>query len=160
MALDQASAISVLELQLLLANYWNELDGNGARNIESFYVEDCIFTAGAHYEFKGRAGVRKFYDDREKVVAEEKDGIRNCRHTSTNVRISLEGKDKARIDFVMINYSGGGKLPVHHFKGPSMVADITWKCRREADGEWRLESFVGRPVFIGDESFISKMIKD
>ena len=75
-----------------------------------------------------------------------------------NVRIALQDKDHARVEFVMVNYSGAGKAPVKDFSGPSMVSDVYWDCRREADGQWRLVVFSGEPQFIGGENFISKVL--
>ena len=156
--MDLDSVTATLELQRLVGDYWHELDSNGARNVTDFYTEDCSFVAGATFNLKGRAGVRQFYDDRAKHVATEKDGIRITRHLAANVRIALQDKDHARVEFVMVNYSGAGKAPVKDFSGPSMVSDVYWDCRREADGQWRLVVFSGEPQFIGGENFISKVL--
>ena len=156
--MDLESVSATLELQQLISDYWHELDSNGARNVTDDYTEDCEDVAGASFNLKGRAGVRQFYDERAKHVATEKDGIRNTRHLAANVRIALKGKDRASVEFVMVNYSGAGKPPVTDFTGPSMVADVFWECVREADGKWRLASFRGAPLFIGNEGFIGKVL--
>lgn len=156
--MDLESVSAILELQQLVSDYWHELDSNEARNVTDFYTDDCSYIAGASFNLKGRAGVRKFYDDRARHVATEKDGIRNTRHLAANVRISLKGKNRAAVDFVMVNYSGAGKPPVRDFTGPSMVSDVYWECVRETDGKWRLESFRGEPMFIGNEGFIGKVL--
>ena len=156
--MDLESVSATLELQQLISDYWHELDSNGARNVTDYYTEDCSFIAGAAFNLKGRAGVRQFYDDRAKHVATEKDGIRNTRHLAANVRISLTGRNSAIVEFVMVNYSGAGAPPVKDFTGPSMVSDVYWDCRREADGKWRLVTFRGEPQFIGGENFIGKVL--
>jgi ketosteroid isomerase-like protein len=149
---------ATIELQQMIARYWRELDLNEARNITDFYVEDCAFVAGAHYAYTGRAGVRAFYDARAEVVRGEKDGARTTRHTYTNLLVSAEGRDHARVSFVVTNHSGGGRPPVTDYTGPTMVADVTMDCRREPDGEWRIARFTGEPLFIGAEPFTRKVV--
>src|SRR5206468_3859014 len=100
--------------------------------------------AGDNYSAMGRAGVRKFYDERAKIVAEEKGGQRTTRHTVANFKAKFESDSRARVDFVMINYSGAGAAPII-FSGPSMVSDITLECRRDAQGAWKIASFKGAP---------------
>ena len=148
---------AMLALQQLVSNYWNELDSNAARNITDFYAEDCRFSAGTIHDSTGRAGVRKFYDERAHLVRDEKGGIRTTRHTSTNLRISLHEADRATLDFVLINYSGAGAPPIGGFEGPTMVSDVRMECRREGR-EWRIVSFRGTPIFVGDEPFTQKVL--
>jgi hypothetical protein len=148
---------AAMELQQLVSEYWDELDSNQARNVTNFYTEDCTFTAGQNYAAQGRAGVRKFYDERAKIVAQEKDGQRTTRHTFTNFRASFADADRARVDFVMINYSGAGTAPIV-FSGPSMVSDVAFECRRDAQGAWKIAAFIGAPMFVTNEPFAEKFL--
>jgi ketosteroid isomerase-like protein len=147
---------AAMELQQLVSEYWDELDSNQAQNVTDFYLEDCIFTAGQNYSGKGRAGVRKFYDERARNVAQEKDG-RLTRHTFANFKVKFASDNEARVDFVMINYSGSGAAPIV-FAGPSMVSDITFECRRDAQGEWKIAAFKGQPMFVTNEPFAEKFL--
>jgi ketosteroid isomerase-like protein len=156
--MNLAEIAARLELQQLVTDYWRELDHNGARNITDFYAEDCTFVAGVNYSLSGRAGVRQFYDARAELVQGEKDGVRTTRHTYTNLSIRLESEDKARVELVTINYSGGGHPPVTDFTGPTMVADVALDCRREPDGAWRIVRFAGAPLFVGAEPFTRKVV--
>jgi ketosteroid isomerase-like protein len=149
---------AAMELQQLVSEYWGELDSNQARNVTDFYLEDCSFTAGTTYSGKGRAGVRKFYDERAKFVSEEKDGIRTTRHTYANFKVAFENDNSARVDFVMINYSGSGAPPIAGFTGPSMVSDVTFECRRDAQGQWKIAAFMGTPMFVTQEGFAEKFL--
>ena len=147
---------AAMELQQLVSEYWDELDSNQARNVTDFYTEDCTFAAGGNFSGKGRDGVRKFYDERARVVAQEKDG-RLTRHTFANFKVKFESDSQARVDFVMINYSGSGAAPIM-FSGPSMVSDITFECRRDGQGDWKIAVFKGTPMFVTNEPFAEKFL--
>jgi ketosteroid isomerase-like protein len=157
-SVDQDNLLAVVQLQQMVADYWHELDGREARNITDFYAEDCTFRAGANYHYTGRAGVRKFYDDRAVFVRDEKDGARTTRHTFVNLRVTVEDANNASLDFVLVNYSGGGNPPITGFEGPTMVSDVSWVCRRDAGGAWRITHFRGVPQFVSDEPFSVKVL--
>ena len=151
------NSAAAMELQQLVSEYWDELDSNQARNVTDFYTEDCTFVAGQNFSGMGRAGVRKFYDERAKTVAQEKDGQRTTRHTFANFKVKFDSDAQARVDFVMINYSGAGAAPIV-FSGPSMVSDVTFECRRDAQGDWKIAAFKGTPLFVTNEPFAEKFL--
>ena len=155
---DLERIAATLELQQFVADYWHELDANCAQRITEFYVDDCTFVAGANYSYSGHAGVRKFYDDRAELVRDEIDGVRTTRHTAVNLRIAFRSPGTARLEFVLVNYSGAGCTPVQGFEGPTMVCDVILDCRRDNDGGWRIVNFRGIPLFVGSEPFSRKVL--
>ena len=109
---EYRSADAILNLQQLVADYWNELDYRGGGKMHSFYTDDCSFVAGEHYSLAGSEGVKSFYDNRAALVASEFGGTRTTRHTYTNLSISLPAPDQAELSMVCINYSGAGAPPL------------------------------------------------
>lgn len=152
--------LAAIELQQFVTEYWAELDSNRARAMADFYLDDCSFSAGRSYSGNGKEGVRKFYEERAKLVAGEKDGIRTTRHVYANFGVSFEVDGTALVQFVLTNYSGGGNPPITAFAGPSMVAEVTLKCRRGAQGDWKIASFRGTPLFIANEDFTQKFLSE
>jgi hypothetical protein len=145
---------ATVELQQLIAHYWEELDGNLGRNVEAFWHEDGVFTAGSQVDCRGVAAIKKFYADRnERVLSDEKDGVRTSRHTSTDMRVTFHGTERATLNLRVINYSAGGKPPIMGAAAPSIVSDLQIEVRRDAAGEWRMSEFHGRPVFVGGDPF-------
>ena len=105
------------------------------------------------YTYKGRAAIRKFYTDRlVRVVAQHKDGVRVAAHTFVNVHAEVKDKNNATLCFTNVNYAGEGHPPVRGTITPAMVTDCHMVFRREADG-WRITSFSGKPLFVGDDPF-------
>jgi hypothetical protein len=39
-----------------------------------------------------------------------------------------------------------------------MVTDCKMVFRREADGEWRIVLFGGKPLFVGNDPFVNKQL--
>jgi ketosteroid isomerase-like protein len=144
---------AIIDLQQFVAEYWNELDANEARNMADFYVEDCTYNGSP-----GREAVRKFYDERARMLREEKGGTRTVRHTFTNLRVRVDAPDRASLSFILINFAGAGKPPITDLTGPALISDMAWTCRREASGQWRIVTFGGQLLFVGNESFTNKVI--
>jgi len=150
---DQETAVIAIELQQIVAEFAHDLDFNDCRGIADFYAEDGTFAVG-DYTHKGRAAIRKFYADRnERVRAQHKDGIRVSAHTFVNMRVTAEDKNNATVSFTNVNYAGEGHPPVRGTISPAMVTDCRMVFRREPDGIWRITSFSGKPLFVGDDPF-------
>lgn len=155
---DKDTAIDALELNQLVSDWGYELDMNGGAAIASLCTEDCKYLIGgvAH---QGREAVTKFYAARnERVRTQQKDGARTQRHTITNPRTSFPGKDKARMEFLLVNYSAEGKAPALNLVGPTIIADCRMEFERGADGEWRIALFDSTPTFIGNDPFLNASV--
>jgi hypothetical protein len=150
---DPETAIIALELQRILAEFAHDLDFNNCRGIAEFYAEDGVFAVG-DFTYQGKPAIRKFYADREvRVAAQHKDGIRVSAHTFVNVRVDVTDKSSATVFFTNVNYAGEGQPPVRGTITPAMVTDCRMVFRLEADGHWRIASFSGKPLFVGDDPF-------
>lgn len=151
--LNSETALIALELQQILAEFAHDLDFNDCLGIADFYAEDGAFSVG-DYIHQGRAAIRKFYEDRiVRVRAQHKDGIRVGTHTFVNVRVTVGDKNNASVHFTNVNYAGEGHPPVRGTISPAMITACRMDFRREPDGNWRITSFSGKPLFVGDDPF-------
>jgi hypothetical protein len=150
---NQETAIIAMELQRLLADFAYDLDFNDCRGIADLYTEDGEFGVG-DYTHKGRPAIRKFYEDRnERVRTQLKDGIRVGAHTFLNLRFAVEDQNNASVTFTNVSYAGEGHPPVRGTVSPAMITACRMVFRHEPDGNWRITSFNGKPLFIGDDPF-------
>ena len=115
------------ELSLMLADYWHEIDTNGGRNAQDFYVDDAMFV-GQHASYSGRAKIQQFYDWRTQQ------GPRLSVHSFTNFRAHYTGNDEAESTCFLMLYAANGKkvLPTH---APITISLATDRYRR-VDGRW------------------------
>jgi hypothetical protein len=155
---DQETAIIALQLQQIVADFAHEIDTNGGLNIEQFYAADGEFSVG-DYTHKGHAAIKKFYADRAlRIPAAHKDGIRVSVHTFLNLRVEVADKTNATVYFTNVNYAGEGHPPVLGTISPAMVTDCRMVFRCEADGNWRIVLFAGKPKFVGNDPFVNKQL--
>lgn len=155
---DSETALIALQLQQIVADFAHEIDTNGGLNIAEFYAEDGEFSVG-DYSHKGHAAINKFYADRAlRIPASHKDGIRVSVHTFVNLRVQVEDKNNATVFFTNVNYAGEGHPPVLGTISPAMVTDCRMVFRREADGNWRIVLFGGKPKFVGNDPFVNKQL--
>jgi ketosteroid isomerase-like protein len=150
---NQETAVIAIELQNILAEFAYDLDFNDCLGIADFYAEDGAFAVG-DFTHEGRAAIRKFYEDRNvRVRAQHKDGIRVAAHTFLNVRVAVHDSSNATLYFTNVNYAGEGQPPVRGTISPAMITACQMVFRREADGNWCITSFSGKPLFVGDDPF-------
>lgn len=152
---DIESAVAVIELQQMIADYWAECDFNAGRDAASFYTEDCVAEVSVG-TVRGRDGITKYYADMADRQAQS--GGRTTRHVAVNVRIFLQDKDRATIKCQTIGFAGGGKVPVAG-TAPAAVSDMRIECRRDADGQWRFFEYVASPKFIGGDAYTKNALK-
>jgi hypothetical protein len=158
---DRESALIAIELQQIVAEFANEIDSNDGLDLAGFYTEDGVFFVG-DTPYKGREAIGKFYRDRlERIPALHKDGIRVGAHTFLNLRTEVRDAHNASVFFTNVSYAGEGKPPVRMTITPAMITTCRMDFRLEADGRWRITSFTGTPVFIGDDPFTrSQLLKN
>jgi hypothetical protein len=156
--LSPEAAIAATQLHLLVAEFAHELDANNGQGIDAFYTEDGLFYIGGR-PVQGRADIVAFYRERvARLAREQKDGIRVSRHIFTNIRIAFQDETHADVDFISLQYAGEGAPPVRDVSSPTSVADCRMRCRKEADGVWRVAEFDGAPVFLGQDAFLNKSL--
>jgi hypothetical protein len=156
--LDVQSAIATLELQQLVSAYCSELDTTFGTKSGQYYTEDASVQIGK-MSFRGRTQIERFYQDLAQVIAAHSPGgQRTTRHVWNNLYIVFEGDGTATLDFVMTEYSSAGVPPVRDATTPTIVSDARFRCRRAADGEWRIFEFTGQVVFVGRDPVLDQVL--
>jgi hypothetical protein len=117
------------ELELMLSDFWFDVDTNGGRRAADFYTEDGVFVASA-YTYRGRDKIRQFYEYREAR------GPRTAAHTFTNFRLARVSRDHAVTTWYLVLYADDG-APVLDTAPPIQIGLSTDECVRGADGRWR-----------------------
>jgi hypothetical protein len=119
------------ELQLLLADYWHDVDTNWGRNAASYFTEDGVFEASRSV-YRGRAKIDEFYRFRLGR------GPRVAVHAFSNFRVAMESPTRAVCTWYLHLYARDGE-PILKSEPPIQVALATDTCVKEADGRWRYQ---------------------
>lgn len=138
-------------LNQLMANYWAEVDHNGGERAHDFYVPDALYAVGNN-RFEGTVKIRAFYARRRQM------GNSSTRHLVDNIRVFRDGAEDARAVGIMSLYRADGRPPFQGLKPPSMIADFEARCVLADDGQWRFQSHLLRPIFVGSDLPVSIMI--
>jgi SnoaL-like domain len=129
-------------LYRLTTNYWFEVDFNGGGEAHEFYVADGLFAVGDN-RFEGRERIRAFYAWRQRR------GFITSRHLVNNLQVFPTDENRARVIGVLSLYRADGRPPFQGERPPMLIADITADCVRGEDRQWRYQSHVLRPLFVG-----------
>lgn len=155
---DAQSAATALELQQLVLDFAHEIDSNNGLDIARFYTADGVFFVG-DTPYKGHEAIKKFYADRlTRIPGQHKDGVRVGCHTFLNLRVEIQDREHGTVYFTNVSYAGEGHPPVRTTITPAMVTTCRMDFRLEADGEWRIAAFVGKPLFVGDDPFTRQQL--
>jgi len=150
---DSQKAITAIELEQMVVDYWREVDANGGANATRFFSEEIVADFGI-IKFSGHEGVQKYYADRlEQIRKTQKEGIRTTRHVFHNLQVEIETEDRATLRFLVATYGGEGHHPIFAGTKPVSISDTRFECRRQSDGQWKIFEFFGEPIFIGEEEF-------
>ena len=124
-------------LQLLMHDYWFEVDMKGGLGVaERFYTEDAIFEGGGD-PLVGHAAIEGFYSWR---IGR---GVRTSRHVITNFRAEFHDDGTATTYCVMLLFAADG-APILPSTPPIMITDLIDQCVRGPSGQWlyKKRSFV------------------
>lgn len=155
---DGRNVGDILALQQLVAEWCWRLDIHNCTGVEALCTEDVRYIVGG-VTHVGRDAVTAFYAARnERVVRQQRDGIRTQRHSVSNFRVTFAGPDSANIAFLLVNYSAEGPAPALNLVGPTIIADSRFECRRSADGDWQISLFDSIPTFIGNDPFLNASV--
>jgi hypothetical protein len=130
-------------LNLLIVNYWADVDENGGQRAHEFYVPDGLYAIGNN-RFEGQEKIGAFY-------ARRRHGTVMTRHLITNLRAIAEAERRARMLGVMSLYRADGKSPFQGARPPAMIADFEARCVFGDDRRWRFQSHLLRPFIIGND---------
>jgi hypothetical protein len=116
------------ELQVLLADYWHDVDTNWGRNAGTYYTEDADFV-GEAATYSGRVKIQEFYAWRVQQ------GPRLAVHAVSNFRVESVEADRARATWYLLLYAANGEpiLPTHP---PITISLVTDDYVRGSTGEW------------------------
>ena len=156
--LDIETVAIVTTLQQMLYAFGRVIDADYGAGITEFYTEDGAFVLGDNV-YRGRAAIAAFYEEHGRRIREQQqDGVRQVLHAFVNVRVAVEDRDNATVDFFNINYSAPGPRPVAGPIAPNMIVECHMACRREADGHWRIAEFRSVPQFVAGEAFVNRLL--
>lgn len=137
-SLDTSAVVDVSELErlaiardleMMLADFWYDVDKNYGRNASEFYCDDGVFKASKE-TYEGLEMIKAFYKYREDQ------GPRTAAHTFTNFRVKIESPTRAITTWYLVLYAHDGE-PVLDTAPPIQIALSTDVCVKEADGKWR-----------------------
>jgi hypothetical protein len=135
-------------LNRLMTNYWADVDHNGGNRAHQFYLPDALYAVGDN-RFEGEEKIRAFYAWRRQR------GFSTTRHLLGELRVFREENPQhARIVGVMTLYRADGRPPFQ-LRPPAMIADFEAHCRLGDDRQWRFQSHVLRPIFVGSDHPVS-----
>jgi hypothetical protein len=117
------------ELEVMLADFWHDVDTNWGRRAGDFFTEDGVFEA-SEQTYRGRAGIEAFY--RYRIGR----GPRIAAHTVTNFRAVPETPTAATTTWYLLLYARDG-TPVLPTAPPIQIALATDRCVKCEDGRWR-----------------------
>jgi hypothetical protein len=129
-------------LNRLIIGYWDDVDRNGGSRAHEFYLPDALYSVGDN-RFVGVDNIRAFYERRRER------GNATTRHLINNLLVFPNGALRARMVGTMSLYRADGHPPIDESRPLSMIADFEAWCVLGDDRQWRLESHVLRPIFIG-----------
>lgn len=130
-------------LNRLMVDYWAEVDENGGHRAHEFYLPDAVYEIGNN-RFAGRDKINAFY-------ARRGHGSVMTRHVLSNLRVFCDDPSQARMTGLMTLYRADGKSPFQGARPPAMIADFDARCVHGDDGQWRFQSHVLRPFFVGND---------
>ncbi len=146
-------------LYRLMTNYWAEVDFNGGGNAHEFYLPDGLFVVGDN-RFQGHREIRAYYAWRQGR------GYTTSRHLLANLQVlPQDEQQRVRVIGVLSLYRADGRPPFIGERPPMLVADVSADCQHGEDGQWRYQSHVLQPIFVGrdiphsisiDPKFLSK----
>ena len=119
--------LATQELNLLLSEYWHDIDTNWGRNAPDYYTDDAQFV-GAEASYVGKEKIREFYQWREKR------GARTVVHAVTNFRAHFDGDDRADCTWYLLLWAADGVpvLPTH----PPITISLATDLYVRRDGKW------------------------
>jgi SnoaL-like domain len=117
------------ELEVMLIEYWHDVDTNWGRNAGPYYTEDGIFETSKH-SYHGRAKIEQFYQYRIDR------GPRIAVHSVSNFRCVLHSATEATCNWYLLLYAMDGK-PILPTNPPIQITHMTDTCVKGPDGRWR-----------------------
>lgn len=154
---SQEQAIDAVELEQMVVDYFELLDLRGGAAAVDFFTPDVDVDLGA-IKYTGHEGMKKFYAGRNESLAATGNAARTVRHGYTNFKVIFPEKNRATVTVLNVTWSGAGLPPLLNASVPSIVTEVRWECRKEADGQWKIYGYYGKPLFIGNDPFLNKAV--
>ncbi len=138
-------------LYRLLVGYWADVDYNAGLQAHEYYRPDALYAVGGN-RFEGADKIRAFYARRRQF------GNSTTRHLIDNFRVSAQTPDCAQAAGIMSLYRADGRPPFQGPRSPAMIADFEALCMRDDKLDWRFQSHLLRPIFVGADLPVSIVI--
>jgi hypothetical protein len=141
---DMEQAVAYASVQQLINEWGRDLDLHNGANISGLVTEDVRYTMGPNV-LEGRAAVAKFYGDRLARLTASPSGVPTARHLNANLCLDFLSASQVSITFSLMFFTT--EAPSGTQPDPVAVADVRMQCRRDADGDWRINQFDSNQPF-------------
>jgi ketosteroid isomerase-like protein len=142
---DAAMTDEKSKIEILIVDYWFEVDRQQGRNAHDYYTDAGTFSPGTGQNFVGHDQIRALYAGMRNTLQ------RTGRHCCSNVRIKFVAAGRAFADYVITLYSAEGDVREFCLDGPSAVCDVRSECERHSDGRWRFSKLCVSPLMVNDD---------
>jgi ketosteroid isomerase-like protein len=138
--------VAVASIQQLINEWARDLDLHNGLHIGALVTDDAEYVMGPITR-KGRADVELHYKERLARLTAEPTGVPTMRHSNSNLCVSFDRPDAVSITFSLLYFSTAGMSSGLLHADPAAVADVRMKCRKDADGHWRISRFDSNQTF-------------
>ena len=137
---EQAASIAAIEqLVTIWADVLDQDNGLDKTRGVGFLADDCRYNVAGKWR-EGRDEIVEFYATRRAGLGA---GLPVIRHTVSNFRISFNGADSAKMNFLLLYFAdNAGGNPAD----PLAVADCRMEFRRDPQGDWLISQFDSEQV--------------
>ncbi len=122
-------AIATAELEMGLADFWDDVDNNWGRQAGDYYAPEAVYRSGK-LNLEGREAIQGFYSWREGR------GARVSIHAFTNFRARFDDQGGATATWFMLLWAADGEAPLES-RVPTRISKATETFRwDDAAGRW------------------------
>lgn len=133
--------------EAIVLRFWAVIDETVNDPGESLFLPEGTMTIET-FQAKGTLQLAGYFAGRREKSAVQS---RMTRHVVSNLRHAMLPDGQRIVDCLVTVFSSYGPRPAP-LGPPSTVADFTFTCGTDADGQLKLDTVTGRLVFVGGDT--------